>query len=168
MAIKSGVTIKAPKSFRGLSEVSDVVRMIASVEVLVGVPEETTDMRNEDGQEYITNASLAHIHDQGAPEARIPARPFMRPGIDKVKDKISKKLRRIAAVGLETRDLHQVEAMFHEVGLTAQLAIQNTIQEGIPPPLADSTLRGRARKSKQRSKQIAAAHAKAKAKKGKK
>lgn len=151
MATKSGVTvIRAPKGRGGLQELSEALHVLADVEVLVGVPEETTDIRNEDGQEYITNAALAYIHDNGEPSANIPARPFMIPGIVKVQDKLALQLRKGATAAFNGGGTEGVERMMHMVGLTAQASIQKTIQEGIPPPLADSTLRARARKRKGR------------------
>lgn len=151
MATKSGVTvIRAPKGKNGLEELSKALGILADVEVLVGVPAETTDIRNEDGQEYITNAALAYIHDNGEPSANIPARPFMIPGIAKVQDKLALQLRKSATAAFNEGSTDAVERGMHMVGLTAQLSIQKTIQEGIPPPLADSTLRARARKRKGR------------------
>jgi hypothetical protein len=117
--------------------------------VLVGVPEETTDVRNEDGKEYITNASLAYIHDNGAPEAGIPARPFMVPGIEAVQDRLTRQLRRAATVAFNTRAPGRRARAAHGRP-DGQLSIQKTIQQGIPPPLADATLRARARKRKGR------------------
>lgn len=146
----SGVRITAPKDGKQGRELASAIGLLADVEVLVGVPEETTDHRNEDGQTYITNAALAAIHDQGAPEAHIPARPFMKLGIEAVRDKITLGLRKAATVAMKTGDAGAIEASLHAVGLTAQLSIQNTIQQGIPPPLAESTLRERARKRKGR------------------
>lgn len=149
----TGVTIiRAPKDGTSLEQLADALHLLADVEVLVGVPEETTDHRDEpdDDDNPITNAALAAIHNEGAPEVNIPARPFMQPGIFKVRDNLAKKLRRVATVALKTRDPFKIEAAMHEIGLTAQLSIQNTLREGVPPPLADSTLRERARKRKGR------------------
>jgi hypothetical protein len=146
----SGVTIRAPRDAQGLGELSAALKILADVEVLVGVPEETTDVRNEDGVEYISNASLAYIHDNGAPEVGIPPRPFMVPGVQSVQPKLTTQLRRVATVAFNTRNASEVERAMHLAGLTAQLAIQKTIQQGIPPPLADSTLKARARKRKGR------------------
>jgi hypothetical protein len=146
----SGVTIRAPRGAQGLGDLADALRILADVEVLVGVPESTTDVRNEDGVEYITNAALAYIHDNGAPEAGIPPRRFMVPGIVAVQEKIANQLRRSATVAFNEQSASAVERAMHLCGLTAQLSIQKTIQQGIPPPLADSTLRQRARRRKGR------------------
>lgn len=52
-------------------------------EVLIGIPMSTTE--RPDGE--ITNAELGYIHEYGAPEANIPARPFLIPGVESVKGK---------------------------------------------------------------------------------
>jgi len=41
-----------------------------------------------------------------------------------------------------------VERGYHRAGLTAKLSIQNKINEGIPPPLATSTVAARAREGR--------------------
>lgn len=148
MATRSGVQIRRPKG-KSPEDIVEALRVLADVEVLVGVPEETTDDhadRDALGEEPITNASLLYIHDHGAPEVNLPARPMMRPGIDAVKDKIARLLRRTATIAFETGDVHKVEASMHEIGITAQLSIQNTMRDGIPPPLSDRTLQERMRK----------------------
>lgn len=56
----------------------------AKADVLVGVPESTS--QRKDGK--ISNAALAAIHEAGAPSRNIPSRPFMAPGIERVKDQL--------------------------------------------------------------------------------
>jgi hypothetical protein len=55
---------------------------LASTEVLVGFPEDTTE-RDKEGDDParergITNAALGYIHDQGVPEVGIPSSPSNR------------------------------------------------------------------------------------------
>lgn len=139
--MKPGLTVKG----KGLDEVRDSIRKLAEQEVLVGFPVETTE--RDEAQEGITNAALGYIHDNGMPEQNIPARPFMGPGIARARDAISRGLyaaARRTLMGIPGA----AEAGLHMVGLKAKLAIQNTINEGVPPPLADSTLRRRAAKGR--------------------
>lgn len=155
----SGIKIRA---YKDLAKMQANLYLLADVEVLVGFPEDTTDRQVETGKtdakgkpilsnvtSNITNAQLAYIHDNGAPEANIPARPFMIPAITENEDKIaaglSKALRAVVSGGAGPL---QVEQYMHQVGFIAKLAIQNKINEGIPPPLADSTLRMKAAKDK--------------------
>ncbi len=128
---------------------------LAMSEVLVGFPEETTDEGRdpaEDGQP-LTNAALAYIHDNGAPEVNIPARPFMIPAIEGAQKQIADQLARTARqvlVSSATGPLlpGTVARGLAGVGIAAERAIKMKINEGIPPPLSEYTLRERARKGR--------------------
>lgn len=128
-------------------EIERGLEQLADAELLVGFPEETT-VREEAGAQTISNAALGYIHDNGAPEQNIPARPFMLPAIESVKDRVERGLARIARHVVVDRTSAGVEPGLHAVGSIAELAIKNKINEGIPPPLAESTLRQRAKRVK--------------------
>jgi hypothetical protein len=62
-------------------------------EVLAGFPESEDGRKDADGNaEPITNAALGYIHNSGWPELNIPARPFMEPGIEDVREKITDRM----------------------------------------------------------------------------
>lgn len=137
-----------------LQALQEAIGLLARTEVLVGVPEEKTE--RDDG-ETLTNAAIAYIQDNGAPEVNIPARPFMIPGINSVKPQLVKELigtaRRAAKASQPKKgqrppskaDVAKViEQGLHRVGLTASTGIKNKISEGIPPPLSERTLKARA------------------------
>lgn len=125
-----------------LGQISQRIRTLADLQILVGVPSDQTN--RDDG---LTNASLAYIHDNGAPEENIPPRPFMRPGIEAAMPQIRRRMAKMARTAVsEAADSMAAQAT--AIGLTAKLAIQNKINEGIPPPLAESTLRQRAAKGR--------------------
>lgn len=131
-----------------LKDVLAAVMALASSEVLVGVPEETTDAREaEPGEKPITNAALAYIHDNGAPESGIPARPFMLPGMQSAEKEVEKHLSGAMKAAMRG-NATMAEGQMQAAGLRAQLGIQNKIKEGIPPPLALSTLKRRAAKGR--------------------
>lgn len=137
-----------------LERVRDNLRLLSQLEVLVGFPEDTTK-RNEDPNDDpedrgITNAALAYIHDNGSPEAHIPPRPFMKPALDENKDKIEKSMSGALKQGMRG-DVVRMEMALIAAGTTAKLAIQRKINEGIPPPLAEATLKARARRGKRSS-----------------
>jgi len=143
------------------------LKHLADQDVLVGFPESNAERQaSEDGKPVdITNAALGFIHDQGAPEANIPARPFMDPGIRSAQDQISAKMGQVLkAVITKGAGPDVVDQGLAQVGIIASLAIMNAINEGPPPPLADSTLRARARRGRKgaalelklREKQLAA------------
>lgn len=142
--LKIGTTNKAvfEKMLQGLMQ-------LAKVEVLVGFPEDTTQRTADSVEEQgITNASLAYIHDNGAPEQNIPARPFMVPGIEAAKEKITDKLAQTVKTVSQGKGTDVVEKGLIQAGLIAQSAIRAKITEGIPPPLAPATIRSR-RQSRQ-------------------
>ena len=106
--------------------------------VYVGVPASKAPRQDD----IMNNATLAYIHDKGSPAANIPARPFMQPGIEAVRDRINNLLKKGAAGALHG-DTEAVDRAFNQAGLIAQASIRGKINEGIPPPLATSTLMGR-------------------------
>jgi hypothetical protein len=117
--------------------------------VLAGFPREEEEPKDADGNpEPITNAALGYIHNTGSPEQNIPARPFMVEGIENVGDKIASGMESAGISALDG-DPQGVEAALHAVGLTAQIGIQNKINDGPFEPLADSTLKARARRGRQ-------------------
>lgn len=104
----------------------------------VGVPAEN-DFRQG---EPIGNAALAYIHEFGSPAANIPARPFLRPGIQAVQVEIEDRLRSTAH-DVMGGDTGKAEAGLNAVGLIAQTSVQKAITDGDFAPLAASTLAAR-------------------------
>lgn len=119
------------------------VHALVKKEVLVGVPEEHADRKKEG----ITNATLAYIHDTGSPAANIPARPFLNPGIQQVKDRIIVRLKQIGQKTLRG-NLSSVEEGLNAVGLIAVNSIRAKITSGPFSPLAPSTIRARLRRGR--------------------
>ena len=137
-----------------LAQVLKGISVLVGTDVMVGVPSSKADRR--DGK--INSAQLAYIHDKGAPAAHIPARPFMEPGIKSVQAQVAEELAKAGPLALQGR-LEAVEKALNRVGIIASQAIKAKISEGIPPPLAPSTIKGRIRrvKGKKRRQKIAAA-----------
>lgn len=125
----------------------EATRALTRQEVLVGVPGETNFKGREAGEP--SNAAIAYINDNGAPEANIPARPFMRPGMAQARPQVTAQLRAAGAAALKG-DGTKVTAYLHAAGLAAVAGIRAVMTAGIPPPLAPSTVEGRIarRKSK--------------------
>lgn len=94
-----------------------------------------------DGQQV---AYIAAIHEFGAPEVNIPARPFIRPAIEKnkkawgdvVKNGVKKFIR-----GQETST-----GIFEDVGLLMAADISASINSVVSPPLKHSTILARSRR----------------------
>jgi phage gpG-like protein len=130
------------------SQLEKRLAMLSAENVLVGVPADKTGRRPEDGESGpITNAALAYIHDNGAPEANIPARPFMRPGIADAERRIVKRMES----GLKRHlagDGDAIRVTLEGVGLIAQTAIRKRIAAGDFTPLAPATLAARLRRGR--------------------
>lgn len=113
-------------------------------EVLVGIPAQTTE--RQDG-EPINNATLGYIHENGAPAAGIPARPFLVPGVAAVEDKVAAQLGKAASASL-AGDARAVNQRLHAAGMVAESSVKNTINAGVEPKLADSTIAARERRGR--------------------
>lgn len=123
-------------------------------EILVGVPAEKSPRTPLPGEkEEMNNATIAYIQDNGSPAANIPARPFMQPGITRAQSTITAFMRQGAHDVLD-KGKDAGDTALNRAGLAAQNSIRRVIGEGIPPPLAPSTVanRFRQRKTKTRRK----------------
>jgi len=135
-----------------VADLRAAMQVLVSQEVLVGFPEDTTDRDDEDPTEGITNAALGYIHDTGMPEQNIPARPFMDPGIRDNKDKIATALVSVAKGAVSKGTAQHAMKGLHRVGIIAATGLKRKLNEGIPPPLAESTLQERARRGRKGAK----------------
>lgn len=138
MAVRPGVKIVIDR----VSDLGKAVNDLIGSRVAVGWPESTTSRKDDSG---LTNAELAYIHDNGAPEAHIPARPMLDPGIRKSQAAITKRLEKAAQAALDGKR-SEIDNQLAAVGLIASASIKNLIVEGIAPPLATSTIEGRLRR----------------------
>lgn len=144
--MKSGVFMTKNR----VKRVFGAMAMLPQQDVLVGVPGDETQ---RDAKAPITNAALAYIHDNGAPEANIPARPFMHPGIDSAKDEILVRLKNVGKAVLDG-NMGGAERALHAAGLTAQSAIRRKINTGPFLPLAPYTLAQRRRRGRTSDKPL--------------
>lgn len=142
-------TIGITRTVDKVSKVLEGLDLMLGSRAFVGVP---ADRGGRDAVlgakgEPMNNAALAYIHDNGAPEANVPARPFMQPGIADAKEPILQRLRAAGVAALDGKP-ESVERNLEAAGMAAESAIKNRIAEGIPPPLAASTVAARRRRSK--------------------
>jgi hypothetical protein len=125
------------KDFIKTDRVDEVMKEIAAlgcIDVLVGVP---------DGSEHdggISNAELAMIHYSGAPEINLPARDFISPAINAVRDKVATRLQKAADAALDGDD-KAVEKQLNAAGITAVNSIKSTITTGDFTPLKPATIK---------------------------
>ncbi len=146
MPIKSGVHVVEDNTDQFLKS----LEFLSKTAVLVGVPEEKADRDPSMAPEEntgITNATLAYIHDKGAPEANIPARPFMEPGIKNAKKDITKYMGQAAVYLLTAKQRQRGIKALNAAGMVAASSIKQKIEDGPFVPLMESTLyRRRTRK----------------------
>jgi hypothetical protein len=139
-----GVSIKTRQD---LDKVLEAVHAVARTEVLVGFPEDTTerdkDPNDPEEDRDITNAALGYIHDNGVPERGIPARPFMIEGMRRAQGAVIEHLEGALKAAAHGK-VEVAEGQMSAAGMAAKLSIQLRINEGIPPPLSEYTLRKRA------------------------
>lgn len=150
-----------PVSFTdNTKKIKEAFKRLTETKVLVGVPSDDdqphlgADVKSgnerkqaESGKEPITNAELAYIHSNGAPEVNIPARPFLEPGIADVQSDIQTIFKNAAEFALKG-DYTLVDQALDAVGLIAQAAARKRIADGIPPPLSPVTVAHRMRRTK--------------------
>ncbi len=138
--IKSGMTVKRDR----VKKVWESISKLPATQVLVGVPSERAP--REEG-EPITNAELGYIHEFGAPDANIPARPFLFPGIREAKGRFARYLKQ-GAQGALDGDQGRVDRALSAAGQVAASSVQRKITTGPFAPLAASTLAARRRRGR--------------------
>jgi phage gpG-like protein len=136
MSTKSGV-----KTTRDdVDRIMRSLKTLTGLDVLVGIPAENTE-RREKG-EPINNAILGYIHENGAPKANIPARPFLIPGVRNAKPKVIPHFKKATEAVLKG-DLEGASRSLHAAGLIGQNEVRAVINSGPPPALSERTLAAR-------------------------
>lgn len=146
--MRSGVKVVVDRT----KEVTDSIAALAGQSVMVGWPESSSS-RDDIGE--MNNPTLAYIHHNGAPEVNLPARPALSLGIQKAQAKINKRLQKAGKAALDGKRLESLGQM-QMMGQETADAVRSAITDGIPPPLADSTLKSRMRQRKGGRKEAAA------------
>ena len=128
-----------------VSAMKRAVQALAKSHVLVGIPADESDNSRDDGT--ITNSELGFIHEFGAPEANIPARPFLVPGVKDAWPKANSLLAKGAkkVLNLAPDPTATVTRTLEAVGLMAQGAVVQRIDDGLTPVLNALTLAARRR-----------------------
>lgn len=123
------------------------LRELTSMDVLVGIPAEKSTRSSEEGSS-LGNAALGYIHETGAPEAGIPSRPFLMPGVRRAQKPIAQLLKS-AVRSMSDGDRAEAERAMHAAGITAVNSVRRQIQQGEGfAPLAASTLAARRRRGR--------------------
>lgn len=134
-------------------EVLAAVQRLTTAQVLVGVPPAKGPRR----QGQVTNATLAYIHENGSPARNIPARPFIRPGIRRVRAELIRIMRQGAQDAVRGKRV-DATMILNRVGMKARNAVVEEITSPQPPfvPLKPATIRARLRRTNAGRRQLQA------------
>lgn len=144
------VTKDNTQSFR------DAISQLANVRLMVGVPAEKGERKPDPITGIvpeITNAQIAYIQDNGAPEVNIPSREFLRPGVRSIQQEIVKRLFNIGKASFEGRAVAAIKG-YMALGLVAVSAVRKKITDGPFVPLAEATLAARRARGVTRTKPL--------------
>jgi hypothetical protein len=108
---------------------------LASVELVVGVPERNNKRKQGD----VSNALLAAIAETGSPANNIPARPVIGPGMMKARDAITSHYKG-AALALLAGKPDMVEPQLAKAGDAAVAAVRRQLLLGDHAPLKPATI----------------------------
>ena len=142
MSATSGLEVKIDR----MNEVLSALDGLDLNRVLVGVPEEKSARDDDNSGVAINNAQLAWIHEYGAPNAGIPPRPFLEPGIMHAHDQIVADLREGARKCLDDLNPNAVKKALEKAGMHTAAQIQQEFTDNEWEPLAESTLEARMKK----------------------
>lgn len=124
------------------ADIQKRIRELADAQVLVGIPQKGA-ARTTGGP---TNALLGYVHEHGEPAHHIPARPWLRPGVQSKLAQIRSYLRnagRLAMAG----DRDGMLSALRAAGQTGATGAQQKITQGPFVPLAERTIIARLRKT---------------------
>ena len=127
-----------------LKDLEALVQKLTSKQVLVGIPASNAD---RPAGSKINNAEIGYIMETGCPEKNIPARPHLVPAVRECQPRIVKLLKSAATKMLTVEGRpEEADKTLVAIGLIVSSKAKLIIQAKIPPPLADSTLKARARR----------------------
>lgn len=131
------VVVKGPGAKAVLAQLKALNGLGVKVGILgSGVHKSTL---NDAGPEPMTVASIAAVHEFGAPKARIPERSFLRSAIDESRELLERTAKNVAgSVARGTLTANQAAA---RLGLVAQARVQRKIVDGPFAPNAPFTVR---------------------------
>ena len=127
-----------------VANIKKAMRELSRTTVMVGIPESKNKRKSPD---KMNNATLGYIHEYGSPANNIPARAWLRPGIEASRTKWEDYLRQAARLAMEGKP-ESMDKAFNAAGMTAVQSVKTRTSAGVPPPLAPRTIAARRRKHK--------------------
>ncbi|ECE4878442.1 hypothetical protein CVF80_004401 [Salmonella enterica subsp. enterica] len=137
--MKSGVTIRADNA----QSILDALKSLTKKDVLVGIPAEDSDRDDVP----FGNAGIGYINEYGSPAQNIPPRPHLVPGVKSVEDQTMPQLKAAAQAALEG-DALGAERALNQAGSLAANGVRRYMTTTGFTPLADSTVKARARRGR--------------------
>jgi hypothetical protein len=149
-------------TLNNVANVAKAIEELAQTRVLVGIPADKTT--RDDPSAGINNASLLYIHEHGAPEINLPAREVMGPTIKENQAMVAADLKAAGVAAFEGKP-EQVAKIAGRLGQKIADLCRVRIQSHIPPPLKESTVLARTRRTAryQNAKPVARARMRAQA-----
>lgn len=136
MALNTGLNVTTDN----LLKIMGSIKELTSHDVFVGYPDNGPIRKPVPGKAEPTNAEIAFIQEHGSPARRIPARPFMVPGVIAVRSQAEFLLQKAALAGLQG-EKDKAMVYLNQLGLVAVGSVQRAITRGEGwPPLSPYTL----------------------------
>lgn len=130
-----------------VSKVLAAIQKLVGQEVLIGIPASSA---SREGGGPLNNAQIGYIHEYGSPQANIPARPFLEPGVSEAMDKITPRMKAAAKAAMDG-DSSRVDQQLNAAGLLGRASAKKKIDSGEFEPLKPATVRNRRRARKTQS-----------------
>jgi hypothetical protein len=130
-----------------MSKVLEGIALLGRLHVSVGIPQDDTTRKEGDA---ITNAALLYIHENGAAEVGIPARPTLKPGIKNAGKEIERRLKMAGQAALDGKP-QSVRNQYAAAGQAGASAVKRMINSNVGPPLRPGTLAARRRRGLKRT-----------------
>ncbi|MDR3488808.1 MAG: hypothetical protein P4M05_28385 [Bradyrhizobium sp.] len=126
-------------------DLEKATKTLLSRELLIGIPGDSTPRPEDKDGKQVSNAVIGYVQETGDEERGTPARPFLLPGVSAAKDPIAKGFKMAGRLVLDG-DASGLDKGLTAAGLAAVAQVKRTILEGNFAPLAESTLKARARR----------------------
>ncbi len=146
------ISLKIKSNNTGLKALKKRIEKLAasSPQVSVGI---MADGKPRTDESPLTNAEIGAVHEYGAPDAGIPTRPWLRPGVAKNSAQYVEAISKAVKAEVEGRGGSMVQAL-GLVGAKAAADVRNYVTQGpeITPTNAASTKKRKEAKTRKGSK----------------
>lgn len=142
MATKPKITVSFTLKDFGLKHILKESKKIARRPfVKAGIVQAKGSKLRRDGKKTV--AEIAQIHEYGAPDVGIPERSFLRSTRNKNQARYNSHISQLRDQIFDASSGMTTERALGLIGQEYIADVKNTIREGIPPPLKESTIRAK-------------------------